>query len=138
MCCYTRVIFGSERALFIQLINDMMTVTPLKIIRNWHKLFYGFQAIIKLSSEELVKVRIKNALNSFDHFMRWRKHLLNIVFTLKRLSQVLKDALISITLNFHIKNMFAQLQSHNKLYIENYNKPSIPFLLEWDLNIHNI
>lgn len=63
----------------------MTTITPLKIIRNWHKLFYGCQAIIKLSSEELVKVRIRNELNSLGYFMiRWRKRLLNVLLTLKR------------------------------------------------------
>lgn len=36
---------------------DMMTISPLKIVRNWRKVFYGCQAIKKLSSEELVKVR---------------------------------------------------------------------------------
>lgn len=37
----------------------MMTSSPLEVIRHWHKVFYGCQAIQKLSSEELIKVRIR-------------------------------------------------------------------------------
>jgi len=61
--CYTRVIFGSVLAFFTKLFNvctDMMTSSPLEVIRHWHKVFYGCQAIQKLSSEELIKVRIRN------------------------------------------------------------------------------
>lgn len=37
----------------------MTTILPMKIARNWRKIFYDYNAMKKLSSEELVKVRMK-------------------------------------------------------------------------------
>ncbi|XP_025420508.1 transient receptor potential cation channel subfamily A member 1 isoform X3 [Sipha flava] len=44
----------------------MMTISPMKIVRNWRKVFYGCQAIKKLSSEELVKAAESGNLDDFN------------------------------------------------------------------------
>lgn len=63
--CYPRIIFGSVLDFFIKIFNvciDKMSSSPLEVIRHWHKVFYGCQAIQKLSSEDLIKVRIRKNL----------------------------------------------------------------------------
>ncbi|KAE9527713.1 hypothetical protein AGLY_012786 [Aphis glycines] len=56
---------------FIKLFNvciDKMSSSssPLEVIRHWHKVFYGCQAIQKLSSEDLIKAAESGNLDDFN------------------------------------------------------------------------
>ncbi|CAH1708732.1 unnamed protein product [Aphis gossypii] len=67
--CYHRIIFGSVLDFFIKLFNvciDKMSSSPLEVIRHWHKVFYGCQAIQKLSSEDLIKAAESGNLDDFN------------------------------------------------------------------------